>query len=289
MTRSLANSIGTALLPLLVAALSACCGGATNLRASDELAAANPMHRIAVITGGQVVSFTSEGQGIDLVWSRKALQAVNQRICDGLQEKGYTVTFCQTAGIGFRRTGAASLWFYDVDESGQRTLKADQEHVPLADPLLNEHAEIQGAVREVFAALEDASAGSGPSRPRLPQDDVLLLGKVLGADTLCVNRVYGEKRSKGAARRSRGATGQRSAQRSLIEPSLICVAAASGDVLWEYGATLDAVYAGSAGIAYPDRPLRTMLERFPAPGWAVDAGAGGAGSGCRRAEEAGRS
>jgi len=167
MTISLANIIGTSLLPLLAAALSSCCGGATNLRASDELAAANPMHRIAVITGGQVVSFTSEGQGIDLVWSRKALQAVNQRICDGLQEKGYTVTFCQTAGIGFRRTGAASLWFYDVDESGQRTLKADQEHVPLADPLLNEHAEIQGAVREVFAALEDASAGSGPSRPRV--------------------------------------------------------------------------------------------------------------------------
>jgi hypothetical protein len=284
--------IGTGLLPFLLAALPACSGGTAYLRTSDELVAANPMQRIAVITGGQVVYFTSEGHGVDIPWSRQALHRITQNLCDGLQDKGYTVTFCQTAGIGFRGTGAAPLWLYDVDARGRRTLRPDQEHVPLADPLRDEHADIQAAVRRLFTAIEDAAAEERLSAPALPTADVQLLGKVLDADTLCMNRIYGEKRSKGYQRRSRagaaatkGADKPRVAKSGLIEPSFICVAASSGDVLWQYGASLDAVYtrtSGDRGFSYQDKPLRTMLELFPRPGRTLDAGRPGKLNKCHR-------
>ncbi len=243
-----------------------------NIRVSDTLFEKNPIQKIAVIAEGQVykVNDLTNEYGIELLWSKQPLEIMTPDICDLFKKKGYEVVFCEVAGVGFRGRNASDRWVYEDDAQGNIIRKHIQFDVLYEYPIMKTRADLQAAIKNVFQEFEE-SIYRNQDRLFMPaQSDMRTIGRVVGADTVCLSRITGLRHSRGLL----ALLPIQEQKKDTVAPYIVCVAASNGEVLWQYDQSLYAYYSSSADdhyFSYREKELSAMFEYFPGRDKLMDA------------------
>ncbi|MEW6602536.1 MAG: hypothetical protein AB1499_16305, partial [Nitrospirota bacterium] len=152
-------------------------------------------------------------------------------------------------------------------------------------PLVQENQEFKNAVQNIFDYVQSAIPANKMGNIDLKENlgDLQVISQVTGSDTVCINRIYGEKyttaRKVGDFATQVGVgiltgvlTGglvvvtPASTTTEIIDSHYTCVDAATGDVIWQHGVRKvgDPIDPGKSfveGILKPFPPVNTPMDK----------------------------
>ena len=204
----------------------------------------NPMKKVAVV-GSARVEWPRVGiSALGLRESKAALEGLLPKAGEVLSTKGYTVTFCEPAGVGYNNNSEV-LVYENYGEEGNDTKKWKKPYgdpTPAYEyPAAQNNREFGDAIRHVFRGIESAISTNRLDLFTPNAKDLSVIGQATGADTICFVRVYGTRYS---TRRKVGVFlmttafspyGVGSAPKDYTESFFICADAKTGAVLWQHG------------------------------------------------------
>jgi len=233
--------------------------GCSNLkiRASNAMYESNPVKKIAVVAEGRVF-YPSPGRTeylLALEDSKKASEALLAQTKDVFAKKGYEIVYSDPAGIGFHDPDMTGDWVVIENlDSADKKWQVKNGDLVYAYPLVQGNQEFKNAVQNVFDQVQIAVHANQIAALDLKEktSDLHVISQVTGGDTICLNRIYGEKYSTGrkvgdaAARIGVGiltgvltggllvvTPGSNTVE--IVESSFTCVDATTGEVMWQHG------------------------------------------------------
>jgi len=265
--------------PLVVLAIVASgCAHVPDLRAPDSFFTENPAKKLAVISSGRVdwPGMAGNEAVLGFAESKKALETITPAICSAFKAKAYDVVLCEPAGIAYYNPSYKENRVSEEGGGGKEWQLKDKEPAYLY-PALQKDPQLSQALRNIHEKMELDLGKRQWSRFVPEKDDLQVVMKATGADTICLSRIHGRKFS--AARKAAavattvllamvGAAGPM--VNDWMELSLICATPVTGEVLWQYALTMsvDPVAPGDALVPaalqyFPgrDKPLDAKYKR----------------------------
>jgi hypothetical protein len=257
------------------------CGGKVTVRSADSLYINNPIKDVAVIAEGKVYYPRVGGKeaALGLAESKKALEILIAQTKREFEEKNYTVVFAKPAGIGYCDPARKDNWVFEDYENNDTKWQVQNCEPVYEYPIDPENQEAKNAIRNVFEQIQIAINKRKINAFSPSPNDVQVIGSYTGADTICFNRVYGQKYTTarkvgamasdiaiGVAFALVGGTyaGSHSPEDTL-ESYFICVDTTNANVLWQHG-----LFEQRDPIDPGDSYIKEILEPFPMVGQPMD-------------------
>ena len=232
------------------------CGG-LKIRASDAMYKSNPVEKIALVAESRVFwpSPSRTEYLLNIEDSKKALEALLAQTKDVFAEKGYEIVYSEPAGIGLHDPKMEGDWIVVENfESIDKKRQVKNGDIVYAYPIIRENQKFKNAVQHVFDQLQIAFRDDQANTLDLTEktSDLNVIYQVTGGDTICFNRIYGEKfttaRKAGDMATNIGVglltgiltgglvvvTPVKQAQ-DIVESHFTCVDATTGEVVWQHG------------------------------------------------------
>lgn len=244
------------------------CGG-VKIRASDKMLKANPIKNIAIVGEGRVV-YPRQGNRESLICvarSKESLDIILPQTKAALEEKGYSVVFCEPTGIGYYNPALSENWVYEDYEHSKKRWQSKVRQPGYEYPIVEKDPAFRQALRNIFEGINAAVHAQTLSSYKPSPSDIAVLHKITGADTIMLERVYGEAFTAGRqlggfmldiAAGAVGVYGSNFQPRELVESFLVCVEATTGDVLWQHGRFVNGTPSQPGGTF-----MKQVLEPFP--------------------------
>ena len=267
---------GRLLIPLAI--LASGCTHVPDLRAPDSFFAKNPVQEVVVISSGRVEwpGMAGKEAVLGFAESKKALETVTPAICSAFKAKAYEVVLCEPAGIAYYNPSYKENRVAEEGGGGKEWQLKDKEPAYLY-PALQKDPQLSQALRNIHEKMELDLSKRQWGRFVPEKDDLQVVMKATGADTICLSRIHGRKFS--AARKAAavattvllavtGVAGPMVNDRT--ELSVSCASLVTGEVLWQYAhnASVDPVVPGDALVPaalqyFPDKdkPLDAKYKR----------------------------
>ena len=251
---------------MVLAILASGCVRVPDLRAPDSFFTENPAKKVAVFSSGRVDWPRMAGKEalLGLAESKQALETITPAICSALKAKGYDVVLCEPAGIAYYNPSYKENWVVEREGGGREWQLKDKEPAYLY-PALQKDSQLSQALRNIHEKMELDLSKRQWARFVPEKDDLQVVMKATGADTICLSRIHGGKFStarKAGALATTVALAMVGVSGPLVsdwtELSLSCASLVTGEVLWQYARTVsvDPVVPGDALVP-------PALEYFP--------------------------
>lgn len=238
------------------------------VRSSRDMLTVNPMEKLAIIVESNIVYPQGKGKEpiLDIATNKKALSRLIPMTKEIFEEKGYDVLYCEPAGIRYHKPDQKAYRItanYAVDGISKAWKKKDRQPV-YEYPGIRENPALAKALHAIFEEINEASAQERIYSYIPSKEDFAVISAITGADTICINTIYGIKYLSADKRKAAGlavlgvilGSSKKMTLTDKFESFFICVNAKTGDVLWEHG-----LYKPGN----PDNPKRELLEEVLEP------------------------
>jgi hypothetical protein len=214
---------------------------------------------------------------LGLAESKLSLESITPEVCAAFRTKGYDTVYCEPAGIGYHNpVFKENLVYAEGGSDSNQWRVADREPAYLY-PAMQNDSDLGRALRNIHEKLE-FNISRRSFKTFVPEpEDLQVVQRAIGADTLCLSRVHGIKYSEGrkagaialsvallltAAAVGATPTGvDPRGPSDFTELAITCVSLASGTVFWQSAIlrAVDPIYPDSAVVP-------ALLQRFPDKG-----------------------
>ncbi len=220
------------------------CTAHSNLRAPDSFFTENPIKKVVVISSGRVEwpGLGKKEAVLGFAESKNALENITPALCRVFKRKGYDVAMCEPAGIAYYNPSYKENRVVEEGKEGREWQLKDREPAYLY-PALQKDLQLSQALRNIHEKMEMDLSKKQLESFVPDKDDLQIVMKATGADTVCLSRVQGAKFSVGRkaaaaavvvvaiAARAPNGVGWLPDQTTL---SLVCASLTTGEVLWQY-------------------------------------------------------
>jgi hypothetical protein len=235
--KNIENILLAAQIIILIYSFGGCSLSTVKLRASDKMLDDNSMDKIAVFGHGKI-NWPRMGRGGSALVLPDCIQATENALVQTkkvLAKKGYEVVCADPVGVGFY---SENMWLVeDLDDWKEEKFTKIKDLRPIfVYPQFQHDQEFDKSVLNVIGQLnlaikENRVGGFEPNKK-----DIEVIHQATGADTICLQRLYGIKYS---TRRKIGKeflqlfTYRKITVEDSVELLMIFVDARTGEVLWQ--------------------------------------------------------
>jgi hypothetical protein len=238
-TKNIKNILLAAQIIILIYAVGGCSLATVKLRASDKMLNDNSMDKIAVFGHGKI-NWPRMSRGGSVLVLPDCIQATENALVQTKQvltKKGYEVVCADPVGVGFY---SQNMWLVEeLDDWKEEKVTKIRDIRPIfVYPQFQHDQEFDKSVLNVIGQLNLAIKENRVGSFLPDREDIEVIHQATGADTICLQRLYGRKYS--TARKIVTAihdlfTYFPVADEDYVELLLIFIDAKTGEVLWQSG------------------------------------------------------
>jgi len=252
------------------------CTSKVKIRASDQIFTDNHVSRIAIFSEGKV-QWPGLGKGGPYIILPSCLQAnenILTKTTQVLKDKGYEVVCAEPVGIAYN----CKSWWYleDIEARDDESAYKQIEDVKptFIYPKFRDASDYNKALHNVINDMEAAILSKSLSSFAPHKSDIEVLHRETGADTICLQRVYGVKYSTarkvgsviaGVALSLLSPGAFVASPNDRVEAFYIFVDATTGNVLWQHG-----LYTTGNPLDPDQSYVENVLQFFPAKNMPFD-------------------
>jgi hypothetical protein len=238
-TKNIKNILLATQIIILIYAVGGCSLATVKLRASDKMLNDNSMDKIAVFGHGKI-NWPRMSRGGSVLVLPDCIQATENALVQTKQvltKKGYEVVCADPVGVGFY---SQNMWLVEeLDDWKEEKVTKIRDIRPIfVYPQFQHDQEFDKSVLNVIGQLNLAIKENRVGSFLPDREDIEVIHQATGADTICLQRLYGRKYS--TARKIVTAiqdlfTYFPYADEDYVELLLIFIDAKTGEVLWQSG------------------------------------------------------
>jgi len=238
-TKNIKNILLATQIIILIYAVGGCSLATVKLRASDKMLNDNSMDKIAVFGHGKI-NWPRMSRGGSVLVLPDCIQATENALVQTKQvltKKGYEVVCADPVGVGFY---SQNMWLVEeLDDWKEEKVTKIRDIRPIfVYPQFQHDQEFDKSVLNVIGQLNLAIKENRVGSFLPDREDIEVIHQATGADTICLQRLYGRKYS--TARKIVTAiqdlfTYFPVADEDYVELLLIFIDAKTGEVLWQSG------------------------------------------------------
>lgn len=238
-TKNIRNILLAAQCIILIFSVGGCSFATVKLRASDKMLNDNSMEKIAVFGHGKI-NWPRMGRGGSVLVLPDCIQANENVLVQTkkvLAKKGYEVICADPVGVGFY---SQNMWLVeDLDDWKEEKATKIKDLRPIfVYPQFQRDQDFDKSVLNVIGQLNLAIKENRVGGFEPDKEDIEVIHQATGADTICLQRLYGRKYS--TARKVTAAIQNLFSyidvsQKDYLELLLIFIDARTGEVLWQAG------------------------------------------------------
>ncbi|UCG21039.1 MAG: hypothetical protein JSU80_00080 [Deltaproteobacteria bacterium] len=238
-TKNIRNILFAAQLIILICSVGGCSLATVQIKASDKMLNDNSMEKIAVFGHGKI-NWPRMGRGGSVLVLPDCIQATENVLAQTkkvLAKKGYEIVCADPVGVGFY---SQNMWLVeDLDDWKEEKFTKIKDIRPIfVYPQFQHDQEFDKSVLNVIGQLNLAIKENRVGSFEPDKGDIEVIHQATGADTICLQRLYGKKYS---TRRKIGKeflqllTYRKVTVEDSVELLMIFIDARTGEVLWQAG------------------------------------------------------
>lgn len=261
-------SVGLVISIFCIVLISGCAG--VKIRASDSMFQENNIKRIAILGEGRLEWPRIGGKEpvLGLPDTKIALEILVTKAKEVLSRKGYEIVFSEPVGVGYYNPLYKENWVYEnYGEKREESKKwqITDKRPAYEYPAVQNNPEFAKTVQSLFEQIELAIYQRRLNTFVPSQNDLEVVRQVTGADTICFNRIYGQKFSTG--RKVTAALVAGVTLQDTLESFFIFADARTGEVLWQNGTYL----AGVDPVTFGTKYIPVIFNYFPERNRSIEA------------------